>query len=146
DPDRGFRLMTYALHWVRRALARAATQDRSLIRRPTAEPEDLRRLIALRDGSIQWLGRFPTCEELAEASGLTEEQVVALLDAEPEIVSLDARVGPDGESTLMELLQDPQAVDPEQDALQRLGIERIRGLLERLPDRERRVVEERFGF
>lgn len=146
DPDRGYRLMSYALHWVRPALARAAAQDRSLIRRPVDQAEELRCLLALRAESAQRLGRFPTCEELAEASGLTEEQVVALLDAGPEIVSLEARVGPDGESTLMELLEDPQAVDLEQDALQRLGVERIRGLLERLPERERRVVEERFGF
>lgn len=99
DPDQGHRLMTYALHWVRRAIARAVAQDRE--------------------------SRFA---------------------AEVEIVSLEARVGSDSESTLMELLEDPDAADPEQNALQSLSSEQIRSVVGDLPDRERRVVEERFGF
>src|SRR5262249_35353328 len=91
-------------------------------------------------------GRAATCEELAAASGLREEEVVELLSAGPEFVSLEARVGSESESTLIELLEDSEAVDPEQDALQHMSLERIRGIVEHLPDRERRVVEERFGF
>jgi len=66
--------------------------------------------------------------------------------AEVEIVSLEARVGSDSESILMELLEDPEAADPEQNALQSLSSEQIRSVVGDLPDRERRVVEERFGF
>lgn len=99
DESRGFRLMTYALHRVRRALARGAARDGML-----------------------------------------------LSPSHPEMVSLEAPVGPDNDSLLLELVEDPDAADPERDTLHRMDGVLLRRLLGQLPDRERRVVEERFGF
>lgn len=146
DADRGCRLSTYAVHWIRQAIARAVEQNDRLIHVPLQASVDMRRLLRLREDMERTLGRLPSDEELADATGLTEDRVRQLLGSAEDAISLEALVGSGEDTSLMELAEDPDAINPEEDAL--LGEYRtnLRQLVNTLRPRERQVVEERFGF
>ncbi len=146
DADRGCRLSTYAVHWIRQAIARAVEQNDRLIHVPLQASVDLRRLLRLRDELERSLGRTPTEEQLAEATGLSEDRVRQLLATAEDAISLEAAVGCDEDTSLMELAEDPDAINPEQDALLGEYRSQLRQLVGTLRPRERQVVVERFGF
>jgi RNA polymerase primary sigma factor len=146
EPAHGCRLSTYALHWVRQAIARAAGRTDRLIHVPAQTTAEIRRLTRIRDERRQALGREPTDWELAETSGMDEERVRRLLGMNPETVSYEILVGAEQDASLLELAEDPNAVDPEQDVLREDAHEQVRRLVARLSPRERQVLEERFGL
>jgi RNA polymerase primary sigma factor len=146
DESHGCRLSTYAMHWIRQSITRAVEQNDRLIHVPLQVTAELRRLLKLRDELHRDLGRPATDSELAQASGITEERVAHLLGSGLEAVSLEAMVGADGDSPLMDMAEDPSALDPEQDALLGVFRQQLRHLMGTLRPRERQVVEERFGF
>ena len=92
------------------------------------------------------LGREPTREELAEATELSPQHVDEALDAAEAAISLNQRVGAEDESELGDLFSDPLATDPEDQAVDSLRRLEVRRALSRLPERERRVLELRFGL
>src|SRR5207244_4149689 len=92
------------------------------------------------------LGREPSLEELAAATGLPLGHVRQALGCAEASVSLSQAVGPDGDSELADLLADPDAGDPVDEAERSLLRQTVQGRLERLPARERLIVERRFGF
>jgi RNA polymerase primary sigma factor len=92
------------------------------------------------------LGREPTREELAEAAELSPKHVDEALDAAEAPVSLNQRVGVDDEGELGDLFSDPLATDPEDEAVDSLRRLEVRRALSRLPERDRRVLELRFGL
>jgi RNA polymerase primary sigma factor len=146
DWRRGFKFSTYATWWIRQACQRAISNQSETIRVPTHVHE--RRLKLARVGrELQaLLGREPTREELAEASGYPLQHVEEALDAAAAPVSLNQAVGGDGEGELGDLFEDPTAADPAEvavDSVQRLAIRRS---VAELPELERRVLELRFGF
>jgi RNA polymerase primary sigma factor len=146
DERRGCRLSTYALHWIRQAIARAAEQNDRLIHLPAQAAAELRRLRRLREEHQRDLGREPSEEELARASGVEEERVKQLLGSSQDPLSLESLIGPDQDSSLMEMAADPNAVDPEQGALLEAYREHLRCLLLNLKPRERSVLEARYGL
>jgi RNA polymerase primary sigma factor len=146
DATRGCRLCTYAVYWVRQAIARAVEQNDRLIHVPMQASADLRRLVKLRDAHRRTLGREPTETELAEASGLTEDRIGQLLSMVPDTVSLEAMVGSDQDTSLLDLAEDDSALNPEKGAVDVEYHHHLRQLLLSLQPRERQVLEERFGF
>lgn len=146
DPERGCRLSTYAVHWIRQAIARAVEQNDRLIHVPLQATVDLRRLVRLREDLERVLGRTPNEGELADAVGLSEDRVRQLLGTIEDAISLEALVGGDEDTSLMELAEDPDALNPEDGALMGEYREMLRLLVGGLRPRERWVVEERFGF
>jgi RNA polymerase primary sigma factor len=92
------------------------------------------------------LGREPTKDELAEATGLPIQQVEEALSAASASVSLNQAVGADGEGELGDLFSDREAPDPFDVAEESLRRQNIRKALDALPERDRRIVELRFGF
>ena len=146
DESHGCRLSTYAMHWIRQSITRAVEQNDRLIHFPLQVTAELRRLLKLRDEMHRELGRMPTHSEIAQTSGVTEERVAHLLGSVLDAVSLEAMVGADGDSPLMDLAEDPSALDPEHDALSGVFRQQLRHLLGTLRPRERQVLEERFGF
>jgi RNA polymerase primary sigma factor len=92
------------------------------------------------------LGRDPTTDELAEATGLAIQHVEAALSAVSASVSLNQPVGADGDGELADLVSDREAPDPFEEADRSLRRQQIRNALDALPDRERRILELRFGF
>jgi len=146
DPAHGCRLSTYALHWIRQAIARAAEYNDRLIHIPAQASSELRRLRKLQEELQRELGREPSDLELAEASGVDEARVAQLLGTVEEPVSFDAMIGEEQDSSLLELAEDPSAINPEVGALEGTYREQVRRLIGTLRPREQEVVMERFGL
>jgi RNA polymerase primary sigma factor len=145
DHRKGFTFSTYATWWIRQRIGRALADTSRTIRLPGHVAEALTVLGRISAELLESLGREPTPEELAKASGFTLERVRQCLRAEPDLVSLSAGVGEDG-GELVDLLADPTATVPEDAALLAVESEALRASLGRLRDREREVIELRYGF
>jgi RNA polymerase primary sigma factor len=145
DWRKGFKFSTYATWWIRQACQRAVANQARTIRIPVHVDERRSKLARMRQQFELRNGREPTLEELADAAGMTVVHAQEALDAVDASVSLNTRVG-DGEAELGELFSDPEAVDPESAAGDALRNRAVRHVLATLPERERRVIELRFGF
>lgn len=146
DPRHGCRLSTYAMHWIRQAIARAIEQNDRLIHVPMHTHAEVRRVVGVRDGLHQALGRTPTDTELAAAAEVAEERIVALMGIAQEPVSLEAAVGAEQDGCLLDLTEDPDVPNPERDVLSGIYHQQVRNLMADLRPREREILEQRFGF
>jgi RNA polymerase primary sigma factor len=146
DWRRGFKFSTYATWWIRQACQRAISSQSATIRVPSHVHERRLKLARVARQLSVRLGREPTREELAEAAELTLRHVDEALDAAEAPVSLNQRVGVEEEGELGDLFGDPLAADPEDEAVDSLRRLEVRSALGRLPERERRVLELRFGL
>jgi RNA polymerase primary sigma factor len=144
DWRKGFKFSTYATWWIRQACQRAIANQSKTIRIPVHVDERRNKLARTRQRFEVAHGREPTVEELAEAAGMSLQHAQEALDAVEASVSLNQTVGEDGE--LGELFADPQSADPETAAGDALRSVAVRRALAKLPERERRIVELRFGF
>ncbi|MBA2282137.1 MAG: sigma-70 family RNA polymerase sigma factor [Acidimicrobiia bacterium] len=145
DHRKGFTFSTYATWWIRQRIGRALADTSRTIRVPGHVAEALTVLGRTSAELLESLGREPTPAELAQASGLPLERVQQCLRAEPDVVSLSAGVGDDG-NELGELLADPRATAPEDAAIVAVEGVALRASLGRLRERERQVIELRYGF
>ena len=146
DWRKGFKFSTYATWWIRQACQRAISNQARTIRVPAHVHERRTRLARLRREFEVEHGREPTTEELAELSGYEEQHIVEALGAVEASVSLNQAVGDDGDGELGDLLADPDALDPAEEAGEALRQRSVRSALQTLPARERRLLELRFGF
>ncbi|HYZ30371.1 MAG TPA: sigma-70 family RNA polymerase sigma factor [Thermoleophilaceae bacterium] len=145
DHRRGFKFSTYATWWIRQAMQRAVQQQSRTIRIPVHVGQELSRVRSAERRLAGELGRDPTAEEVAADVGITLEQLEELRAAERIPVSLEARVGADGDTELGALL--PQEGPTPFDELEvELAETSIRKALERLDPRGRQVIELRFGL
>jgi RNA polymerase primary sigma factor len=146
DWRRGFKFSTYATWWIRQACQRAISNQSSTIRVPSHVDERRRKLNRVRGELRARLDREPTRAELAEAAQLSPQHVEEALDAAEARISLNQPVGSEDDGELGDLFDDPSAIDPAEQAegsLRRLAVRRA---LTNLPERERRVLELRFGL
>jgi RNA polymerase primary sigma factor len=146
DWRRGHKFSTYAHGWIRQAVARAIANQAKTIRIPTHIGERQHKLAGTARTLAPALGREPSLEELAEATGLPLEHVREALGCAEASVSLNQAVGPDGDTELADFVADPAAGDPVEEAVRSLLRQTVRCRLERLPERERLIVERRFGL
>jgi RNA polymerase primary sigma factor len=145
DHRRGFKFSTYATWWIRQAMQRALQQQSRTIRIPVHVGQELSRVRQAERKLSGELGRDPTGEEVAAHVGLTIEQLDELRAAERVPVSLETKVGTDGDTELGALL--PQEGPSPFDELEvELAEKSIRKALERLDERGRKVIELRFGI
>jgi len=146
DWRRGFKFSTYATWWIRQSVQRAVANHARTIRVPVHVVERQQKLSrAARRLEVE-LGREPTKEELAEATGLPMQHVDEALSAAHASVSLNQTVGADDEGELGDLFADREAADPFEEAEESLRRQGVRRALDALPERERRILELRFGF
>jgi RNA polymerase primary sigma factor len=146
DWRRGFKFSTYATWWIRQACQRAISGQSTTIRVPT-HVHERRVKIARAARELQArLGREATREELAEAAELPLQHVDEALDAAEANVSLNQQVGSEGDGELGDLFSDPGADDPAEEASEALQRQTVRRAVNALPERQRRIVELRFGF
>ena len=146
DWRRGFKFSTYATWWIRQSVQRAVANHARTIRVPVHVVERQQKLSrAARRLEVE-LGREATKEELAEATGLPLQHVDEALGAAHASVSLNQTVGADDEGELGDLFADREAADPFEEAEESLRRQSIRRALDALPERERRILELRFGF
>jgi RNA polymerase primary sigma factor len=146
DWRRGFKFSTYATWWIRQSVQRAVANHARTIRVPVHVVERQQKLSrAARRLEVE-LGREATKEELAEATGLPIQHVDEALGAASASVSLNQTVGADDEGELGDLFADREAPDPFEEAEESLRRQGVRKALDALPERERRILELRFGF
>jgi RNA polymerase primary sigma factor len=146
DWRRGFKFSTYATWWIRQSVQRAVANHARTIRVPVHVVERQQKLSrAARRLEVE-LGREATKEELAEATGLPIQHVDEALGAAQASVSLNQTVGSDDEGELGDLFADRDAADPFDEAEESLRRQGVRKALDALPERERRILELRFGF
>jgi RNA polymerase primary sigma factor len=146
DWRRGYKFSTYATWWIRQSVQRAVANHARTIRVPVHVVERQQKLSrAARRLEVE-LGREPTKAELAEATGLPIQHVDEALSAASASVSLNQTVGADDEGELGDLFADREAADPFDEAEESLRRQNIRKALDALPERERRILELRFGF
>jgi RNA polymerase primary sigma factor len=145
DHRRGFKFSTYATWWIRQAMQRAIQQQSRTIRIPVHVGQELARVRAAERRLSGELGRDPAPEEVAKAVELSVDQLEELRAVERVPVSLETRVGADGETELGALL--PQEGPTPFDELEvELAEASIRKALDRLDTRGRQVIELRFGL
>ena len=146
DWRRGYKFSTYATWWIRQSVQRAVANHARTIRVPVHVVERQQKLSrAARRLEVE-LGREATKAELAEATGLPLQHVEEALSAASASVSLNQTVGADDEGELGDLFADREAADPFDEAEESLRRQNIRKALDALPERERRILELRFGF
>ena len=146
DWRRGYKFSTYATWWIRQSVQRAVANHARTIRVPVHVVERQQKLSrAARRLEVE-LGREATKEELAQATGLPMQHIEEALGAANASVSLNQTVGADDEGELGDLFADREAADPFDEAEESLRRQGVRRALEALPERERRILELRFGF
>ena len=142
----GYKFSTYAHWWIRQAVERAIASQARTIRLPFHVIERRQKLARAARTLAPALGREPSLEELAEATGLPLGHVRQALGCAEASVSLNQAVGADGDTELADFLADPAAGDPVEEAERSLLRQTVQRRLERLPERERMIVERRFGL
>ncbi|MCU0280540.1 MAG: sigma-70 family RNA polymerase sigma factor [Acidimicrobiia bacterium] len=144
DWRKGFKFSTYATWWIRQAISRAIADKARTIRIPVHLSDTVRAVRGAQDGLKATLGREPRPEEIAEWAGFPVERVEVALKISTT-ASLDQPVGEDG-ALLGDFIEDGDAADPAQAAIDAETTGVLRRLIESLPSRERRILELRFGF
>jgi RNA polymerase primary sigma factor len=146
DWRKGFKFSTYATWWIRQACQRAVANQSRTIRVPTHVHERRVKLNRARKRLELELERAPTAEELAKATGIELQHVEEALDVAEVSASLNQTIGSEGDGELGDLFADPSADDPAEEAGDAVRRQEVRQALQNLPERERRILELRFGF
>ncbi len=146
DYTRGFKFSTYATWWIRQAMSRAIADQARTIRVPVHVVELINRVIRVQRRVLQERGHEPTSEEVAVLLGLTPARVSEILRLAQDPVSLQAPIGDEDDVNLGDLIEDADVLSPAESAAFLLLREQLEAVLSTLGDRERRVVELRYGL
>jgi RNA polymerase primary sigma factor len=146
DAAFGTKFSTYATWWIKQSISRAISNKASTIRVPIHAAEGERVVNGARNHLQATTGREPSIEELSAYVGKSPEEVVGALTARKSVVSYDVPVGSDEDGSLSDLLADEIEAGTEDLIMESALKDSIRGLLETLPERERYVVERRYGL
>lgn len=146
DPRRGFRFSTYATWWIRQAISRAVAEHTRTIHIPVHVVELIYKMKRITRQLYQELGRDPIPEEIAQAMHLAKERVVELQGIAETPISLDAPLIDDEQYHLADTLEDPQAAAPADVVTHQVLRDQISHALETLSQRERQVIELRYGL
>jgi len=146
DYTKGFKFSTYATWWIRQAITRAIADQARTIRIPVHMVETINKLIRIQRQLLQELGREPTPEEIGEKMEMTAERVREILKISQEPVSLETPIGEEEDSQLGDFIEDGEAVVPPDAASFSMLQEQLSKVLDGLSERERKVIELRFGL
>ncbi|MCP3765567.1 RNA polymerase sigma factor [Streptomyces sp. MAR25Y5] len=146
DYARGYKFSTYATWWIRQAMSRALADQARTIRVPVHVVELINRVVRVQRRILQERGYEPTTDEVAAHLDLTPERVGEMLRLAQEPVSLHAPVGEEDDVALGDLIEDGDAASPVESAAFLLLREHLEAVLSTLGERERKVVQLRYGL
>ena len=146
DYTKGFKFSTYATYWVRQAISRAIADQGRTIRTPVHVVESLSKISKARAELLQTLGHEPTEEEIGAATGLTAEKVAMYLAASKNPLSIDKPVAEDDDVDMTDIVPDLNQETPEEKVRRDATKQAINDILGTLSDREKLVVQMRFGL
>ncbi|MGA2544046.1 MAG: RNA polymerase sigma factor RpoD [Verrucomicrobiota bacterium] len=144
--QRGYKFSTYAIWWIRQAITRAVADQARTVRIPVHMIEVINRLMRVQKRLMQELGREAEPEEIADELNLTVERVRAILKMAQQSVSLQAPVGDGDDASVGDFIEDKKAANPSDVTSYSLLKDTLSDVLATLTERERRIVEMRFGL
>ena len=143
---RGYKFSTYATWWIRQAATRAIADQARTIRIPVHMIETINRLLRVQKKLVQELGREPTPEEAAEEMELSVDRVRAVFKMAQQPISLQSPVGDGDDAHFGDFLPDTSAENPSEMTAYSMLRERLHEVLDTLTERERQVLDHRFGL
>ena len=149
DHKKGYRFSTVATYWIKQAIGRALEDNGRFVRLPANMVERANKVNKIRTQLMQSIGREPTNEELATATGLTAEQVKEIIEYNKETLSLDFKVTnnkDDKETTIGDTIEDTSYEHPLKAIIREENKEIVNKVLDTLTDKEKDVLSKRFGL
>ena len=146
DYTRGHKFSTYATWWIRQAVTRALADQGRTIRLPVHMNEAIGKVKRAAYALHQMLSREPTAEEIADALSISATKVRQILEAARYPLSLEVPVGSEGEGRIGDYIEDAGAIPPDEAAAASLLRTQIEEVLQKLPERERKILQLRYGL
>jgi len=146
DYTKGYKFSTYATWWIRQAVSRSIANQARTIRLPVHLAETINRMGRVSRSLVQELGREPTPQEIAVKMGISTEKVLEIIHVNQRPVSLETPVGEDSDKNLGDYVEDETTTTPTEGADRQLLKEQINKVLDNLSERERKIIQIRFGF
>ncbi len=146
DYRKGHRFSTYATWWIRQAITRAIADQSRTIRLPVHMVEAVGRLTQVSHRLQQRLGREPLADEIAEEMNISPDKVRQIVGASQQTVSLEMPIGEEEDASLGDIIEDRNTVAPADAASQQILKEEVVDMLSGLTEREKRVIQLRYGL
>lgn len=146
DPDRGFRFSTYAAWWIKQGISRAIIDQGKMIRVPVYMNEEILKYKKVIEHLTHKLRRKPRLGEIAKKLGVPVDKVKGLEKSIAKMSSIDAPIGEDGDGQVKDIMQDDSFISPDEQLELFFNRERAHSYLEMLSERERKILDMRFGL
>jgi RNA polymerase primary sigma factor len=146
DYHRGFKFSTYATWWIRQAITRAIADQSRTIRLPVHVGETINRVMRTTNRLQQSMEQDPTPDQVADELGISPEKVRRVLSVSRQTISLESPVGTESDAVLGDFVEDKAGAAPLEQAAQHLLREQLDIALQKLPERERRIIQLRYGL
>jgi RNA polymerase primary sigma factor len=146
DYRRGYKFSTYATWWIRQGITRAISDQGRTIRVPVHMVDNINKLIRVQRKLTQGLGRDPSAEEISEKMDFTPEKVREIIKISQHPVPLETPIGEDGDTQLGDFIEDLKVEKPSDAASFAMLQDQLKEVLGTLTDRERRIIQLRFGL
>ena len=146
DPTRGVRFITYASWWIRQAILAAIAHHGQVFSIPPKLKHELYRFDTKVADLTQELGHRPSVDEISKGLGMTEDDVRGMMEGPPTEVSLSALVGEESETRLEDLIEDQSVAPVDEMLIAQSFEEQLQTLLSQLDEKERVIIERRFGL
>ena len=140
------RFSTYATKWIRQGITRCLMNHAGVIRVPTYSQERMRKVEAAKAALQQESGEKPSVQDISERTGISQDKVEQLLRLSPQVCSLDLPTGDDDGDTLAAMVEDLQALQPQEEMVRRELVQILEDLLGTLNDRQQQILRMHFGM
>ena len=146
NPYKGYRFSTYGAWWIKQYITRAIANQGKTIRIPVYMTEIINRWKRVTEQLTQKYSRKPKIKEIAKTMKLSMKKVREISEVATKISSLDAPIGDDGTGQFMDLIEDETSASPMENIIDSLRRERVDNLLDRMNEREKKILDLRFGL